>query len=167
MDNYFEPINSPIGIGVYPMLPPSTRNIYNVDFGYENNFLRKNMPIPYTPHRVMSGLNTPNAPKREINMTNKILIQNNNNLYVNDNGDNINKSKKPEALNMELIQNTSNDIGGGYPPFFGVGDNTFGVFFSFCGFAFWVRRLFSTRNLSWVFVVSEFSLCILYIILIL
>ena len=24
---------------------------------------------------------------------------------------------------MELIENSTNDIGGGYPPFFGVGDN--------------------------------------------
>ena len=124
MENFFEPINSPLGMRGYPMLPPSTRNIYNIDLGYENNFLRKNnIPIPYTPNGYMSGLNTPNTPKREINMTNKIVIQNNNSLYANENGDNINKSKKPEALNMDLIQNSTNDIGGAYPPFFGVGDN--------------------------------------------
>ena len=127
MENYFEPINSPMGgMGGYAMIPPSTRNIYNVDLPYENLFLRKNVIMPYTPNGFMSGLNTPHTPKREISMTNKILIQNNNNnnLYENGKGDNINnKSKKLEALNMELIENSTNDIGGGYPPFFGVGDN--------------------------------------------
>ena len=68
--------------------------------------------------------NTPNTPKREINMANKIVIQNNN-ITGNENNDsnNINKSKKPAPLNMEFIENDGNDIGSAYPPFFGGGDN--------------------------------------------
>ena len=54
MDRFFEPIHSPIGAmgPPYMMFPPSTSNVYKVDFGYENNFMRKNnnMSIPYTPH---------------------------------------------------------------------------------------------------------------------
>ena len=140
MDRFFEPIHSPIGAmgPPYMMFPPSTSNVYKVDFGYENNFLRKNnnMSIPYTPHGYMSGIgsniigpNTPNTPKREISMTNKIVIQNNNNITGNENGEennnnnNINKSKKPAPLNLELLENDNNDIGGAYPPFFGTGDN--------------------------------------------
>ena len=76
------------------------------------------------------GPNTPNTPKREISMTNKIVIQNNNNITGNENGEennnnnnNINKSKKPAPLNLELLENDNNDIGGAYPPFFGTGDN--------------------------------------------
>ena len=141
MDRFFEPIHSPIGAmgPPYMMFPPSTSNVYKVDFGYENNFMRKNnnMSIPYTPHGYMSGIgsniigpNTPNTPKREISMTNKIVIQNNNNITGNENGEennnnnnNINKSKKPAPLNLELLENDNNDIGGAYPPFFGTGDN--------------------------------------------
>ena len=140
MDRFFEPIHSPIGAmgPPYMMFPPSTSNVYKVDFGYENNFMRKNnMNIPYTPHGYMSGIgsniigpNTPNTPKREISMTNKIVIQNNNNITGNENGEennnnnnNINKSKKPAPLNLELLENDNNDIGGAYPPFFGTGDN--------------------------------------------
>ena len=141
MDRFFEPIHSPIGAMAppYMMFPPSTSNVYKVDFGYENNFMRKNnnMSIPYTPHGYMSGIgsniigpNTPNTPKREISMTNKIVIQNNNNITGNENGEvndnnnnNINKSKKPAPLNLELLENDNNDIGGAYPPFFGTGDN--------------------------------------------
>ena len=77
MDRFLEPMRSPIGaMGPY---------VYNVDMGYENNFMRKNINIPYTPNGFMSGIgtgiilpNTPNTPKREISMTNKIVIQNNN-----------------------------------------------------------------------------------------
>ena len=140
MDRFFEPIHSPIGAmgPPYMMFPPSTSNVYKVDFGCENNFMRKNnnMSIPYTPHGYMSGIgsniigpNTPNTPKREISMTNKIVIQNNNNITGNENGEennnnnNINKSKKPAPLNLELLENDNNDIGGAYPPFFGTGDN--------------------------------------------
>ena len=141
MDRFFEPIHSPIGAmgPPYMMFPPSSSNVYKVDFGYENNFMRKNnnMSIPYTPHGYMSGIgsniigpNTPNTPKREISMTNKIVIQNNNNITGNENGEennnnnnNINKSKKPAPLNLELLENDNNDIGGAYPPFFGTGDN--------------------------------------------
>ena len=58
-------------------------------------------------------------------MTNKIVIQNNN-ITGNENGEENNegnnKIKKPAPLNMEFIENENNDIGGGYPPFFG-GDN--------------------------------------------
>ena len=125
MDRFLEPMRSPIGaMGPY---------VYNVDMGYENNFMRKNMAIPYTPNGFMSGIgsgmmipNTPNTPKREISMTNKIVIQNNN-ITGNENGeennDGNNKIKKPAPLNMEFIENENNDIGGGYPPFFGVGEN--------------------------------------------
>ena len=138
MDRFFEPIHSPIGAmgPPYMMFPPSTSNVYKVDFGYENNFMRKNnnMSIPYTPHGYMSGIGSniigPNTPKREISMTNKIVIQNNNNITGNENGEennnnnnNINKSKKPAPLNLELLENDNNDIGGAYPPFFGTGDN--------------------------------------------
>ena len=137
MDRFFEPMHSPIGaMPPYMMFPPSTKNVYNVDLGYENNFMRKNIAMPYTPHGYMGGIggqmmgnNTPNTPKREINMANKIVIQNNNNIagneIVEENNDinNLNKSKKPAPLNMEFIENENNDIGGGYPPFFGVGDN--------------------------------------------
>ena len=124
MDRFLEPMRSPIGaMGPY---------VYNVDMGYENNFMRKNINIPYTPNGFMSGIgtgiilpNTPNTPKREISMTNKIVIQNNNitgNENVEKNND-VNKIKKPAPLNMDFIENENNDIGGGYPPFFGVGDN--------------------------------------------
>ena len=127
MDRFLEPMRSPMGaMGPY---------VYNVDMGYENNFMRKNINIPYTPNGFMSGIgsgiilpNTPNTPKREISMTNKIVIQNNN-ITGNENGEenidmnNINKTKKPAPLNMDFIENENNDIGGGYPPFFGVGDN--------------------------------------------
>ena len=132
MDRFFEPMHSPINaMPPYMMFPPSTKNVYNVDLGYENNFMRKNnnFIIPYTPQGYMGGPmmgpNTPNTPKREINMANKIVIQNNN-IAGNENGEennNINKSKKPAPLNLDIIQNDNNDIGGGYPPFFGVGDN--------------------------------------------
>ncbi len=124
MDRFLEPMRSPIGaMGPY---------VYNVDMGYENNFMRKNINIPYTPNGFMSGIgtgiilpNTPNTPKREISMTNKIVIQNNNitgNENVEENND-VNKIKKLAPLNMDFIENENNDIGGGYPPFFGVGDN--------------------------------------------
>ena len=124
MDRFLEPMRSPMG-GMGPY-------VYNVDMGYENNFMRKNINIPYTPNGFMSGIgsgimlpNTPNTPKREISMTNKIVIQNNN-ITGNENGEennDVNKIKKPAPLNMEFIENENNDIGGGYPPFFGVGDN--------------------------------------------
>ena len=124
MDRFLEPMRSPMG-GMGPY-------VYNVDMGYENNFMRKNINIPYTPNGFMSGIgsgimlpNTPNTPKREISMTNKIVIQNNN-ITGNENGEennDANKIKKPAPLNMEFIENENNDIGGGYPPFFGVGDN--------------------------------------------
>ena len=128
MDRFYEPMHSPIGgVTPYMMFPPSTRNVYNIDLGIENNFMRKNIGgIPYTPHGFMSMIppNTPNTPKREINMANKIVIQNNN-ITGNENNDsnNINKSKKPAPLNMEFIENDGNDIGSAYPPFFGGGDN--------------------------------------------
>ena len=74
----------------------------------------------------MIGPNTPNTPKREISMTNKIVIQNNN-ITGNENADennNVNKSKKPAPLNLELLENDNNDMGGvGFNPFFGGGDN--------------------------------------------
>ena len=138
MEGYFGPLHSPLNaMTPYMMFPPSNKNVYNVDYGYENSFMRKNpgVSIPYTPHGFMSGIgggmiqpNTPNTPKREISMTNKIVIQNNN-ITGNENRDentevnNANKSKKPAPLNLDFIDNENNDIGGGYPPFFGAGDN--------------------------------------------
>ena len=125
MEGYYEPLHTPL-----MMYPPSTRNIYKVDLGYENNFMRKNINFPFTPHGGVGGMGgmggpmmTPITPKREISMTNKIVIQNNNN---NDGIENLNEnsnfiSKKPPELNMDIIQNDNNDIGYGYPSF--MGDN--------------------------------------------
>ena len=111
MGGYYEPQISPVGLNniiMYP--PPTTKNIYNVDFGNDNYFLRKNIYNPLTP----------NTPKREINLQNKIVIQNNNNI----NGEEIignnlqEKFKKPTELNLDIIENNENN--NGYPnfPFF-------------------------------------------------
>jgi len=122
MDGYFEPQLSPVNLNALMMFqqPPSTKNVYNVDLGYENNFLRPNV---YTPKCYM---NTPNTPKKEINLHNKILIQNNNNINININGGVDNnlqdKIRKPPALNMEFIDNFNNDNTCGYT-FFGGNEN--------------------------------------------
>ena len=67
MDRFLEPMRSPIGaMGPY---------VYNVDMGYENNFMRKNINIPYTPNGFMSGIGTgiilPNTPNK---MWRKIMM---------------------------------------------------------------------------------------------
>ena len=102
MGGYYEPQISPVGLNNIIMYPPlSTKNIYNVDFGNDNYFLRKNIYNPML---------TPNTPKREINLQNKIVIQNNNNI----NGDEINsnnlqeKFKKP-TINLDIIENNDNN----------------------------------------------------------
>ena len=124
MEGYYEQVHTPL-----IMFPPSSRGIYKVDLGYENNFLKKNIGLPFTPHGRMGGMEpmggpmmVPQTPKREISMTNKIIIQNNNNSEnINENSNFI--SKKPPELNLDIIQNENNDIGLEYPPFIGMGDN--------------------------------------------
>ena len=114
MGGYYEPQISPVGLTnilIYP--PPTTKNIYNVDFGNDNYFLRKNFYNPLTP----------NTPKREINLQNKIVIQNNNNIS----GEEIignhlpERIKKPDELNLDIIEN--NDNNNAYPNFPFFSDN--------------------------------------------
>ena len=105
MSGYFEPQLSPVALNnikMYP--PPSTKNIYNVDLGYENRFLRKNYPAPVTPV-PFSNILFPNTPTREITLENKIIVQNNNNISNSV----TNNIKKPEALNLEYIENYNNE----------------------------------------------------------
>ena len=111
MDGYYEPQISPLALNNYMMYaPPSTKNIYNVDLSYENNFFRKNYANPYTPKGfINSSILTPNTPKKEINLSNKILIQNNSEKESNDIKILQEKSKKPADLNLELIENDNND----------------------------------------------------------
>ena len=125
MDGLYEGQISPMGsynLIMFP--PPSTKNIYNVDFGFENKFLRKNFQ-PFTPKSFINGaMITPNTPKKEINLQNKIVIQNNNNISGGENNDENNlqeKSKKPAALNLDIIDNFNNENNIAYPgyPFFG------------------------------------------------
>ena len=127
MEGYYEPQISPIG--QYMMFPPpSTKNIFNVDFGFENHFFRKNFPNSFTPKGFFSGsILSQNTPKKAINLKNKIVIQNNNNLNGDENVDtNIQEnSKKPAALNLELIENCNNENNNPYQPYalFGVNEN--------------------------------------------
>ena len=131
MNACYEPQISPMGnynILMYP--PPSNKNIYNVDFGAENHFFRKNFPNPYTPKGYANGsILTPNTPKKEINLQNKILVQNNSNIIDGENHNFQENIKKPEALNMDLIDNYNNEINNennnGYPifPIFGGNEN--------------------------------------------
>ena len=131
MEAYYEPQISPVGqynIMMYP--PPSTKNIYNVDFGYENMYFRKaGQNFPYTPKGFFNGgMRTPNTPKREINLKNKILIQNNNNINGDENVDRNNihdNNKKPPELNLDLIDTCNNDNSNIYPnySFFGTNEN--------------------------------------------
>ena len=106
MNGYFEPQISPIALNnimMYP--PPSTKNIFNVDLGYENNFLRKNFQHPYTPSAFINpSILSPTTPTREINLHNKIIVQNNSNVINSDNN-----IKKPTPLNMDYIENDNND----------------------------------------------------------
>ena len=117
MNGYFEPQISPIGLNNIVMYPPnSTKNIYNVDLGYENHFLRKNFSTPYASNSFINHNNllTPTTPTREITLTNKIIVQNNNNISNDENRNNINlfpekEIKKPEPLNMQYIENYNNE----------------------------------------------------------
>ena len=121
MDGYFEPQITPMAYNMfYP--PPSNKHIYNVNLNYENNFFRKGFSNPYAFNPSM----TPKTPKKEINLENKIVIHNNidniNNINETENNDATNieeKSKKPPALNMELIDNYNNENNGSptYPLF--------------------------------------------------
>ena len=116
MGGYFEPQISPMNINNLMMIqPPSTKNVYNVDLGYENNFLRQNV---YTPKGFFNPSNTP---KKEINLHNKILIQNTSNISGAENNIQEN-NKKPPALNMEFIENYNNENTNGYT-FFGGNEN--------------------------------------------
>ena len=68
---------------------------------------------------------TPNTPKREINLQNKIVIQNNNNI-VDGNENNSNQNfEKPAELNMDFIDNYNIENNNTYPtyPFFGGNEN--------------------------------------------
>ena len=107
MNGFFEPQISPIALNNMIMFPPnSTKNIYNVDLGYENNFLRKNFPNPYTPKGFIGHNNnilSPTTPNREINLANKIIVQNNNNIVMEKG------IKKPEPLNLQYIENYNNE----------------------------------------------------------
>ena len=129
MDGFYDPPISPIGQYNLPMFPPqSTKNIYNVDFGAENNFLGKTYNN-FTPRGIFNGpLFIQKTPKKEVILKNKILIQSNNiNGDENINSNNIqeNNSKKPAALNMDLIENYNNETNNQYPgyPFFGSNEN--------------------------------------------
>jgi hypothetical protein len=131
MDGFYEPQLSPVAITNLMMYgPPSTQNIYKLDFRYENSFLRNNLQNSYTPKGYINpSILTPNTPKREINLQNKIVIQNNSNISCNDNTDGNylqEKCKKPAELNMEFIENYNNENSNNpYPtyPIFGGNDN--------------------------------------------
>ena len=129
MEGYYEPPISPIGqynLLIYP--PQSTKGVYNIDFGAENNFLGKTYNS-YTPRGFFNApLLTQKTPKKEVILKNKILIQNNNmngNENINSNNIQENNIKKPAALNMDLIENYNNETNNQYPafPFFGVNEN--------------------------------------------
>lgn len=128
MNGFLEPQISPIALNNIIMFPPnSTKTIYNVDLGYENNFLRKNFPTPYTPKGFINNnhMITPTTPNREINLTNKIIVQNNNNINNINNIENTTNisaekgNKKPEPLNMQYIENYNENI-----PFLSGNENT-------------------------------------------
>ena len=112
MAGFYEAPISPINNLFFP--PPSTKGVYNVDFGNDNYFLRKNIYNPIL---------TPNTPKREINLQNKIVIQNNNNIaWEENNGNNIHENiNKPAELNLDIINN--NDNNNAYPAFPFLTDN--------------------------------------------
>ena len=124
MDGYYEPQLSPMAYNMFYQ-PPSTKNIYNVNLNYENNFFRKNFPNSYIPQGFNASM-TPKTPNKEINLDNKILIHNNSSNINNNNEIEINNayntdenSKKPAPLNMELIDNYNNENNGSptYPLF--------------------------------------------------
>ena len=64
MDGYYEPQLSPMAYNMFYQ-PPSTKNIYNVNLNYENNFFRKNFPS-YIPLSFNASM-TPKTPN-EINL---------------------------------------------------------------------------------------------------
>jgi len=127
MNGYYESQLSPMAYNMlYP--PPSTKNIYNVNLNYENNFFRKNFPS-YIPLSFNSS-NTPKTPN-EINFGNKILIYNNsfninnaNEIEANNTYKTEENNKKPAPLNMEFIDNYNNEINSSptYPLFPGSGN---------------------------------------------
>ena len=130
MNGYYEaPQISPIGqynLIMYP--PPSSTNVFSVDFSLENNFFRKNNTNQYTPKGFINGqILTPNTPKREINLQNKIVIQNNNNIAgdIDENNNGHGKFKKPSELNLDIIDNYNNENNNIFPayPFFGGNEN--------------------------------------------
>ena len=133
MDGYYEPQISPVALNNLMIYgPPSTKNVYNVDFRYENSFLRNNIQNSFIPKGYINNpILTPNTPKREINLQNKIVIQNNSNITGTENNDGVfiqqEKFKKPESLNMDYIENYNNEnINNAYPtyPVFGGNDNS-------------------------------------------
>ena len=96
MGGAYEPQISPVGLNNILFFPqPSTRNIINVDFGNDNDFLRK--------HQMLT-------PKTK-DLQNKILIQNNNNIIGEENDDNNfhEKIKKLPELNLDIINNNENN----------------------------------------------------------
>ena len=104
MSGFFEPQFSPIALNNIKMYPPqSTKNIYNVELGYENHFLRKNNPISANPGPFPNMIFS-NTPTR-ITLENKIIVQNNSNIINSE----VNNIKKPEPLNMEYIENYNNE----------------------------------------------------------
>ena len=106
MSGYFEQQLSPIALNNIKIYPPrSTKNIFNVDLGHENLFLRQNnYPQPVTPGPFPNMLFS-STPTREINLENKIIVHNNSNIS----NSGVNNIKKPEALNMEYIENYNNE----------------------------------------------------------
>jgi len=119
MNGYYEPQLSPMATMAYNMFypPPSTKNIYNVNFNYENNFFRKNLSS-YIPQSFNIAM-TPKTPNNELNLENKIIIHNNSSNINNTNEIEVHNaynteenSKKPAPLNMELIDNYNNEING-------------------------------------------------------
>ena len=114
MGGYYEPQLSPMAYNMfYP--PLSTKNIYNINLNYENNFFRKNQPS-YILHNFNVSM-IPKTPNNEMNLENKILIHNNsgnvnhtNEIEVNNAFNTEENSKKPAPLNMEFIDNYNNEI---------------------------------------------------------
>jgi len=94
MDGIYESQISPMGnMLIFPT--PLNKNNYKVDFGYENVF----MGNPYTHSGYPNNIIT-NTPKKEINLQDKIVIQNNNN-----NDEIIQNKKIKPSINLEYIDN--------------------------------------------------------------
>ena len=102
MDGFYEPQISPMGnMMIYPGQMQPNNNHYNNEFGLENQIFMGN---PYTPIGFPSS-NIINTPKKEINLQDKIVIQNNNNM----NDVEVKMPKKKPTLNMEFIDNYNNN----------------------------------------------------------